>query len=75
PSIVEMPRDIIDVQISKTFFEKLTVRFAVQDLLGQRFRLIQFYDGAKTFDEKRDVLTRNERRAPSFFLTVSYRFI
>ncbi|MCS7085439.1 MAG: TonB-dependent receptor [Bacteroidia bacterium] len=75
PSIVEMPRDIIDVQISKTFFEKLTIRLAVQDLLGQRFRLIQFYDGGKTFDEKRDILVRNERRAPSFFLTVSYRFM
>mgnify|MGYP005840805789 CR=1 FL=1 len=74
PSIVEMPRDVVDLQVSKTFFDKLTVRFAVQDLLGQRFRLIQFYDGRKDFDENRDLVVRNERRAPSLFLTASYRF-
>ncbi len=74
PSIFEMPRDLLDVQISKTFFEKLTLRLAVQDLLAQRFKLIQFYDDGKTFEENRDLLVRNERRAPLFYLTVGYKF-
>jgi outer membrane receptor protein involved in Fe transport len=73
PSIFEMPRDVIDLQISKTFFDRLTVRFAVQDLLGQRFKLIQFYDGGDTFNENRDNLVRNERRAPAFYLTATYK--
>lgn len=40
--LVVLPRDRIDFQISKTFKDKITLRFIAQDLLNQYFYRVQF---------------------------------
>jgi hypothetical protein len=44
PTIYEMPRNLLDVTISKKITEKMEVRFTAQDILNARFRLIQDSD-------------------------------
>ncbi|WP_439555789.1 carboxypeptidase-like regulatory domain-containing protein [Dyadobacter sp.] len=41
PTVYEMPRNIIDLNIVKALGEHLEIKLGIQDLLNQRFRLIQ----------------------------------
>ena len=41
PTVYEMPRNVIDLNIIKAIGEHLQLKIGVQDLLNQRFRLIQ----------------------------------
>ncbi|GAB4000244.1 TonB-dependent receptor [Spirosoma daeguense] len=45
PTIYEMPRHAIDLNISKTFNKKIEVRLGIQDLLNQAVRYAQDFNG------------------------------
>jgi TonB-dependent receptor len=45
PTIYELPRHAIDLNISKTFAQKLDVRLGIQDLLNQAVRYAQDFNG------------------------------
>ncbi|SDK65297.1 TonB-dependent receptor [Catalinimonas alkaloidigena] len=42
PTILENPRNVLDLQVSRTFFEKLNLRLNVRDVLANKF--IFYYD-------------------------------
>ncbi|MCU0324959.1 MAG: TonB-dependent receptor [Spirosomaceae bacterium] len=42
--IYEMPRNVIDVSVTKTLNKRMDLRVSIQDLLNQKFRLIQDTD-------------------------------
>ncbi len=41
PTVYEMPRNVIDLNIIKSFGKHLELKLGIQDLLNQQFRLIQ----------------------------------
>ncbi len=45
PTIYEMPRHVVDLNISKTFAKRYEVRLGIQDLLNAPFRFAQDFNG------------------------------
>lgn len=45
PTIYELPRSVIDLNISKTFNKQLDVRLGIQDVLNQAVRYAQDFNG------------------------------
>lgn len=43
-NIYEMPRNVIDMSVTKTLSKRMDLRVSIQDLLNQKFRLIQDTD-------------------------------
>jgi hypothetical protein len=77
PSIYEMPRNVLDFQFSRTFFNRLSVRLAVSDVINQPIRWVHIYSGnpnVDAFDPKRDQYIRYTRLGLNANLTVGYSF-
>lgn len=81
PTTYEMPRHVVDVNISKTIKKQFEVRFGVQDILNAPFRFAQDYNGDRKIG--RDVTSRsadadqnyiNYRRGQYVTLTGIYTF-
>lgn len=87
PNIWENPRHVLDLQVSKTFKEKLELKLNVRDALAQN--LIYYQDinkngkfdkaslnEAKSFQHTSSVdnVMVNTRLAPTISLSVSYKF-
>ena len=73
PNIFEMPRNVIDLNITKTINKKVDIRFGIQDLLNQPVRLTQDNnsDGKITGV---DGDFRTFRRGAVFNLGLNYNF-
>ncbi len=72
----ENPRSVIDLQINKTFYKKLDVRFGIRDLLAQN---IIFYqkasgDSNSSFKPGKDSEIWNFRVGSSYSINLSYKF-
>jgi TonB-dependent receptor len=81
PTIYEMPRNVVDLNISKTFSSGLELRLGIQDLLNQPFRLSQDFnrDGGigsdvTTRSPNADQDIRSFRRGQYVTLTAVYSF-
>ncbi len=77
PSVYELPRNIIDLQISRVFFNKLEIRLDVQDVLNNPIRWVHIYTDRPMFDafvEGRDRYIRNIKGQVNISFTASYRF-
>jgi outer membrane receptor protein involved in Fe transport len=74
PSIYEMPRGVLDLNITKSLGQKFELRLNFQDLLNQRVRLEQDFnrDGKITGSDRQTV--RSLRRGQYFTLGVVYNF-
>ncbi len=81
PTVYEMPRNVIDLNISKKFRNNLEIRLGIQDLLNQNVRFSQDFnhDGkigsdvtSKTASADQDV--RKFKRGSYFTLTAAYTF-
>ncbi|WP_373513800.1 carboxypeptidase-like regulatory domain-containing protein [Persicitalea sp.] len=73
PTVYEMPRNVIDLNIIKTLGEHLQLKIGVQDLLNQPFRMIQ----DSNLDQKiTDVDETYQKYRPGTYSTVglSYKF-
>ncbi|MBD2724634.1 TonB-dependent receptor [Hymenobacter armeniacus] len=49
PDVVELPRHTIDLTLTKTLTDRLSLNAGVQDLLNQRTNLVQDYNNDKTY--------------------------
>ncbi|GAA4411487.1 TonB-dependent receptor [Nibrella viscosa] len=56
PTVYEMQRHVVDLNISKTFNKQLELRLGVQDLLNAQFRFAQDFNGNGRIDH--DVTSR-----------------
>jgi len=74
PTIYEMPRNVIDFNVTKTIGRKLEVRFNAQDILNQPVRLEQDYNLDSRIDGNDRQPVRTFRRGPYFTLGVIYNF-
>jgi hypothetical protein len=74
PTIYEMPRNVLDLNITKTLGQKFEVRLNIQDILNQRVRLEQDFDrnGKITASDRQTV--RSFRRGQYFTLGLVYNF-
>lgn len=81
PTVYEMPRHVIDLNISKQFSKNLELRLGIQDLLNQPTRFSQDFNGDGKIGK--DVTSRNAgadqdvrkfRRGSYFTLTAAYIF-
>ncbi|GAB4134112.1 MAG: TonB-dependent receptor [Raineya sp.] len=73
PSFYENQRHIVDFNISKTFAQKWEVRFTAQDILNQKFRLVQDANlDAKIGKEDGDI--KAYRPGSNYFFIFIYKF-
>lgn len=45
PTIYEMPRNVVDLNISRVFRKRMEVRLGIQDLLNAKYRFVQDFNG------------------------------
>jgi hypothetical protein len=74
PTIYEMPRHVIDLNITKTIGKKFEVRASFQDLLNQRFRLEQDFNRDAKLDNQDKQPIRTFRRGTYISLGLVYNF-
>lgn len=81
PTVYEMPRHVVDLNISKTFNKQLEVRLGIQDILNQYVRFSQDFNRngkidadvtSKTAAADQDI--RKFKRGSYFTLTAVYTF-
>ena len=73
PDIYEMPRNVLDVTLTKSLGKRFDLKLSAQDVLNQRVRLIQ--DSNENGDlERTDEEVMSLRRGTYFSAGVSYRF-
>jgi hypothetical protein len=73
PTIYDMPRNVIDLNITKSIGDRLEIRAGIQDILNQPFRLIQ--DSNLDSDiTSVDETYQKYRRGSYTTLGINYRF-
>lgn len=70
----ENPRSVIDLQINKTFYKKLDVRFGIRDLLAQNIIFYQNSDSNTSFESGKDNEIWNFKVGSSYSINLSYKF-
>lgn len=71
--IYEMPRNILDLSISKTFKQKIQVKLSVADVLNQKFVLMQDGNRDGDFNRSDDQIIQQNRFGALYTLGVSYK--
>ena len=81
PTVYEMPRHVVDLNISKQFNKQLELRFGIQDIFNQPTRFAQDFnrDGkvgkdVTSHSASADQNVRKFRRGSYFTLTAAYTF-
>ena len=70
----ENPRSVIDLQINKTFYKKLDVRFGIRDLLAQNIVFYQNSDSNTSYESTKDKEIWNFKVGSSYSVNLSYKF-
>ncbi len=73
PDIYEMPRNVVDVTLTKGLGKRFEVKLSAQDILNQRTRLVQDSNENSKLDAT-DEEVMGYRRGSYFTAGVSYRF-
>ncbi|MHB1179308.1 MAG: TonB-dependent receptor [Daejeonella sp.] len=73
PDIYEMPRNVLDLTVSKTLSNKLTLRANFNDLLNQETTLLQDGNADGNFDRKNDQIISGFKSGRLFGLTLGYK--
>ncbi len=71
-NVYEMPRNVIDMNVAKTF-GKIELKAGVQDLLNQPFRLIQDTDRNNKITDS-DGVFQKFNRGSNYYFAVNYKF-
>lgn len=71
-NVFEMPRNVIDFNITKTLNKKMDLKFSVQDLLNQPYKLVQDTDRNNKISDT-DGIFQSYRRGSNVSLTLNYR--
>jgi len=73
PDVYEMPRNILDLSITKGIGQNLKIRFSINDILNQPILFIQDGNGNGKLERDADVHFMNFRRGSYYTLGVTYR--
>jgi TonB-dependent receptor len=71
--IYEMPRNVLDFSISKTFHERFQMKLNISDILNQKYMLLQDADHDEKFEVSRDQILQSNRFGTLFTLGLSYK--
>lgn len=74
PDIYEMPRNLLDLTVTKTFGEHFELKFGITNILGQRSYLIQDGNQDGIFDPKSDHVIQAYTDPRSYSISISYSF-
>jgi TonB-dependent receptor len=74
PEVWEMPRHLVDLTVSKKFFDSFEVRFGVQDLLNQSVTWIQDANADGNLDREDDQQLQVFKRGTYFNFGIAYQF-
>ena len=86
PNIYEMPRNVLDLAISKKIQKNFELRISVKDILSQKFILKQTIDTSVDMNElskgstsgveyfKRDQITKSYQPGRYVSLSITYKF-
>jgi TonB-dependent receptor len=72
PDIIEMPRNIIDLTVTKNVSEKLAITAGVSDLLNQSFLWVQDFERNQKYSRNSDPRLQDYRRGTYFSLGLRY---
>jgi outer membrane receptor protein involved in Fe transport len=75
PNVWEKPRDLLDLQVSKTFAKKVEVRFTISDIFNQYFMLYQNQVGSEEskYNSKSDIFVKS-KQGTNYGLSVAYKW-
>ena len=71
-NVFEMPRNVLDFNLSKTF-GKMDIKIGAQDILNQSFKLVQDTNRDNKITDS-DGIFQEFRRGSNFYVTVNYKF-
>ncbi|EKB47510.1 TonB-dependent receptor [Cecembia lonarensis] len=73
PSIYELERHVVDLTVSKTFKDRTTLKFGIQDLFNYQFRFYQDSNFDRRIDRDIDDPMYLWRRGSLYSFSVNYR--
>jgi outer membrane receptor protein involved in Fe transport len=71
--IYELPRNVLDFSISKTFKERFQIKLSIADILNQRYTLIQDGNNDDSFDRQKDQIIQENRFGSLYTLGFTYK--
>jgi len=74
PDIYQMPRNIIDFNVSKKFKNNIEMKLGLGDLLNQEVLLLQDANKNGKFERKEDQIIQRYRPGMTVSFGVSYKF-
>ncbi|TVQ09193.1 MAG: TonB-dependent receptor [Bacteroidetes bacterium] len=74
PDVYEMPRNYIDVTVSKRLTQKLNLRLKVEDILNQYVVYLQDANQDGVYDRENDQLLRKYKPGVSVKVSLGYKF-
>ena len=74
PTVYELPRNVIDLNLTKAIGSHLELKVGIQDLLNQPFRFYNDTNNDKSIDTNVDDLFRTYKRGTSSTIGINYKF-
>jgi outer membrane receptor for ferrienterochelin and colicin len=74
PDVYEMPRNTLDLTITKRLWKRLDVKFGIQDILNQPYLLVQDANGDGKVTRNNDQQIQSYKRGSYYTLGLNFRF-
>jgi hypothetical protein len=74
PTVYELPRNVIDLNLTKAIGSHLELKVGIQDLLNQPFRFYNDTNNDKAIDTNVDDIFRTYKRGTSSTIGINYKF-
>lgn len=74
PDVYEMPRNTLDLTISKRLWKRLDVKFGIQDILNQPYLLVQDANGDGKVTRNNDQQIQSYKRGSYYTVGLNFRF-
>lgn len=71
--IYDMPRNVVDLSVSKTIKEKIQIKLSMSDILNQKYMLLQDGNDDGKFDKDKDQIIQSNRMGSLITLGLSYK--
>jgi outer membrane receptor protein involved in Fe transport len=71
--IYEMPRNVLDLSITKKIGERLTAKISISDILNQKYILMQDGNRDGDFDKKKDQIIQENRFGSLYTFGLTYK--
>jgi outer membrane receptor for ferrienterochelin and colicin len=73
PDVYEMPRNLLDLSVSKSFSNNITLRLGISDLLNQTNVMLQDAKEDGKFDKKTDQILQIYRPGTLYTFSINYK--